>query len=79
MLTHNSDLNSDHTTPVKIQLTRIKCLDEKNNEVIMLDSYGKLNITESKKLATSNGLVFITKELINNVHNVKTSELLKLL
>lgn len=71
------ELNANHTTEVKIQITQIKCLGL-DDEVITLNAYGKLNTTECKQLAKDNGVIYITKELTINTHEVKTSELLKL-
>lgn len=70
--------NLEHTTQVTIQVTQVKCLDESNNEVIIIDCYGKLNVTQSKQIAKDNGLTYISKQLTSNTHSIKTSELIKL-
>lgn len=70
--------NNGHLTTVSIQVTQIKALDEATNEVVLLDCFGRLNLTESKQVAKAEGLTFISKQLINNKHEILTSELIKL-
>lgn len=74
MLTHNST----HTTVVTIQVTNVKCLNEVTDEVVIVNAFGKLNLRESKQVATEHGLTFVSKENITNEHELLTSELINL-
>lgn len=74
MLTHNSS----HTTKVTIQVTNVKCLNEDTNEVVIINAFGKLNLRESKQVATDHGLTFVSKENITNEHELLTSKLIEL-
>ena len=70
--------NINHTTKVTIQVTNIKCLNEENNEVIVINAFGKLNLRESKQIANEHELTFISKENITNEHELPTSKLIEL-
>lgn len=73
------DINPNHTTTIKVQITHIKCVNESTNEIVVINAHGKLNITQSKKFARDKGLTFVSKETTTNEHQVLTSDLLNLI
>lgn len=70
------DINPTHKTTVKVQITHIKCVNEQNDEIVVLDAHGKLTITDCKNIAKQNELSFVSKNTVTKEHDVLTCELL---
>lgn len=73
------DTQNTHLTQVTIQVTKIKVIDENNNdEVKTVTCYGKLNATECKQQVKDSGLTYVSKEVEKDTFEVDTKSLLDL-
>ncbi len=68
-----------HKTEVTIDKTHIKMVDEETDSVFTATVYGKLNIIDSKEIATNMDYVYVSKENVKETHFVETSKLDKLI
>lgn len=71
-------INAGHETPVTIQVTTIKMINEINDEIYTHDVYGKLNTTQAKKVSQEIGYTYISKETKKETFSVPTSQLKQL-
>lgn len=69
----------NNLTEVTTVTTLIKMIDESDNDkVINHTAFGKLTITECKKLAKDLNLTYVSKEVVKESFEVDTAKLIEL-
>lgn len=68
----------EHQTSVTVQLTNVKMVDEKTDEIINHEVVGKLTTNDAKNYSKELGYTFVSKDVTKDTFNIPTNSLIEL-